>query len=96
MENLNLRGDYRGRILDWIDENHPELNSLYRDIYAKKNRTYWSELDADLRIFCAKENLPYLRNDDSRRAKHCEPPVVVNYFYHEEITASALRASRRC
>jgi len=69
---------------------------LYRDIYTRKDRTYWSELDADLRYFCNGEGLPYLRNDDTRRARHGEPPVVVNYFYHEEITPEALRASRRC
>ena len=96
LENLNLRGDYKGRILDWVHEHHPHLDSLYRDIYTRRDRTYWSELDADLRHFCAEEGLPYLRNDDTLRARHGEPPVVVNYFYHEEITPEALRASRRC
>ena len=85
LENLNLRGDYKGRILNWIHGHHPELDRLYYDIYTKKDRSYWSELDADLRQFCANEGLPYLRNDDSVRAKHGEPPVVVNYFFHEEI-----------
>ena len=96
LENLNLRGDYRAVILDWIHRHHPQLDSLYHDIYSKRDRTYWSELDADLRRFCADEGLPYLRNDDTQRARHGEPPVVVNYFYHEEITPEALRASRRC
>ena len=96
LENLNLRGDYRVVILDWIHRHHPELDRLYHDIYSKRDRTYWSELDADLRHFCAEEGLLYLRNDDTQRACHGEPPVVVNYFYHEEITPEALRASRRC
>ena len=91
LENLNLRGDYRARILDWIHQNHPELDQLYHDIYAKKDRSYWSELDADLRQFCTNEGLPYLRNDDTVRSKHGEPPVVVNYFYHEQIVKSALK-----
>ncbi len=89
LENLNLRGDYRGRILDWVHEHHPELDALYRRIYSKRDRTYWTELDGQLRTFCETENLPYVRNDDSVRAKHGEPPVVVNYFYHETITKSA-------
>ena len=80
--------------------NHPELDGLYRDIYTRKDRTYWSELDTDLRRFCAEKGLLYVRNDDTVRAKHGEPPVVVNYFYHEEIIPSArkeqLRKTRTC
>lgn len=100
LENLNLRGDYKGRILDWIHLNHPGLDGLYRDIYTRKDRTYWSGLDAEMRRFCAEEGLPYVRNDDSRRSKHGEPPMVVNYFFHEEIIPSArkeqLRKTRIC
>ena len=100
LENLNLRGDYRGRILDWIHGHRPELDGLYRDIYTKKDRTYWHELNADLSHFCAEQGLPYVRNDDSVRSRHGEPPVVVNYFYHEEIIPSArkeqLRQTRIC
>ena len=54
----------------------------------------------DTRHFCADEGLRYVRNDDSVRARHGEPPVVVNYFYHEEIIPSArkeqLRQTRTC
>jgi len=95
LENLNLRGDYKGRILDWVHQHHPELDSLYRDIYTRNDRTYWSELDADMHHFCEAEGLPYVRNDDSRRSRHGEPPVVVNYFFHEEIIPSARREQLR-
>ena len=91
LENLNLRGDYRGRILNWIHEHHPELDELYRQIYTKKDRTYWSELDGQVRAYCETNGFRYFRNDDSIRAKHGELPVVVNYFYHETITKSAQR-----
>ena len=100
LENLNLRGDYKGRILDWIHQHHPELDKLYHAIYSRKDRTYWSELDAYIRQYCADHGLRYVRNDDSVRARHGEPPVVVNYFYHEEIIPSArkeqLRKTRVC
>lgn len=100
LENLNLRGDYKGRILDWIHQHHPELDKLYHAIYLRKDRTYWSELDAYIRQYCADHGLRYVRNDDTVRAKHGEPPVVVNYFYHEEIVPSArkeqLRQTRTC
>ena len=28
LENLNLRGDYKGRILQWVHEHHPRLDTL--------------------------------------------------------------------
>ena len=86
LENLNLRGDYRKRILDWVHVHHPELDGLYRDIYSHRDRTYWYELDEVMRQFTAKLGLPYLRNDDSITREFEAPPVVVNYFFHEEIT----------
>ena len=100
LENLNLRGDYKGRILQWVHEHHPRLDTLYHDIYTRKDRTYWHELNADLSHFCADRGLRYVRNDDTTHARHGEPPVVVNYFYHEEIIPSArkeqLRQTRIC
>ena len=89
LENLNLRGDYKGRILNWIHERHPELDKLYHDIYTKGDRSYWMDLDARMRSFTADEGLPYVRDDDSRRSPFGEPPVVVNFFFHEEIKKSA-------
>ena len=86
LENLNLRGGFRKSILDWIHEKHPELDSLYHAIYSHKDRSYWYELDELMRSYTAKNSLPYLRNDDSMRRKFTESPVVVNYFFHEEIT----------
>ncbi len=43
------------------------------------------QLDMALREFTKAEGLPYVRNDDTVRARHGEPPVVTNYFFHEEI-----------
>ncbi len=100
LENLNLRGDYKGRILQWVHEHHPRLDTLYHDIYTRKDRTYWHELNADLSHFCADRGLRYVRNDDTTHARYGEPSVVVNYFYHEEIIPSArkeqLRQTRIC
>ncbi len=86
LENLNLRGDYRKRIIEWVHAHHPELDGLYRDIYSHRDRTYWYELDEVMRQFTAKLSLPYVRNDDSMLREFEAPPVVVNYFFHEEIT----------
>ena len=92
LENLNLRGDYRVRILEWIHENHPELDELYHEIYSKKSRAYWTTLDEELRAYTAAEGMPYLRDDGQHRSEFGDPPVVVNYFYHEEVKKSAKKA----
>ena len=94
LENLNLRGAYKSVILNWIRENHPELTELYQNIYERKDRSYWSQLDAEMKRFTAQEGLPYVRDDDSMRRPFTEPPVVVNYFFHEEIIPSAKKKSR--
>ena len=39
--------------------------------------------------FCKEEGLSYVRDDDSISRPINKPPIVVNYFYHEEITKSA-------
>ena len=92
LENLNLRGDYKAKILAWIHEHHPELDDLYHEIYIKKSRDYWSALDQEIRAYTAKEGMLYLRDDDQHRASFGEPPVVCNYFYHEEVRKSAKRS----
>ncbi len=89
LENLNLRGEYRVRILGWIHEKHPELDGLYHEIYSKKSRDYWNALDQEIREYTAREEMPYLRDTDQHRSEFGEPPVVVNYFYHEEVKKSA-------
>ena len=89
LENLNLRGDYKATIMNYIKEKHSDLVPLYESIYNKKDRTYWENLDKEMKEFCKEENLPYVRDDDSMQRPLNEPPIVVNYFYHEEITKSA-------
>ncbi len=86
LENLNLRGDYKKVILDYIRTKHPDLYPLYEEIYIKGKRDYWENLNSEIAEFCKELNLEYLRNDDSQQRDINEPPIVVNYFYHEEIT----------
>ncbi|MCR5546632.1 MAG: radical SAM protein [Lachnospiraceae bacterium] len=89
LENLNLRGDYRVVIMDWIHKNHPELDELYHEIYSKKSREYWIELDKQLKMYAEKNHMPYVRDDDSKMSEFHKPPIMVNYFYHEEVKKSA-------
>ena len=91
LENLNLRGQFASGILSYINEKHPELNELYDSIYRKKDMTYWKELDSELRAFTTELGLPYVRDDDSIRRPFDAPPLVINYFFHEQVKKSAKR-----
>ena len=86
LENLNLRGDYKAKILNYVHENHPELDNLYHEIYVKKNLSYWFELNEEIKEFSYALGLEYVRDDDSMKGNFDAPPVIVNYFFHEEIT----------
>ena len=91
LENLNLRGDYKSVILGYIEMNHPELAPLYDEIYRRKRRDYWFHLDEEMKDFCRAEGLDYIRNDDSMTRPFEAPPVVVNYFFHEEVKRNATK-----
>ena len=58
-ENLNLRGDYKKVILDYIKEKYPKLYPKYIDIYMKKDNTYWQELALKINSYCEQNNLKY-------------------------------------
>ena len=88
LENLNLRGSFKGAIISWVNEHHPELAGLYRAIYSHGDLSYWENLNEELKVFAESLGLEYLRNDDSMRRGFDEPPVVVNYFYHELVRKS--------
>lgn len=54
LENLNLRGEYRPRIMSYIKANYPELLPLYQQIYIAKDRSYWQNLALDLDAYATK------------------------------------------
>lgn len=91
LENLNLRGSYKSVILDYISKKHPDLAPLYEDIYTHGSRLYWETLDAGLRAYAEGAGLEYVRDDDSMKRPFDAPPVIVNFFFHEEIKKSAKR-----
>lgn len=91
LENLNLRGSYKGIILQYIKKKHPELIPLYEEIYIHGSRLYWEALDSSIRDYASANGLEYVRDDDSMKKAFDEPPTIVNYFYHEEVKKSAKR-----
>lgn len=59
-ENLNLRGDYKNRILKYIAYNHPKLINDYNNIYVNGNKGYWINLSYEIDEYCNKNNLKYI------------------------------------
>lgn len=93
-ENLNLRGSFKADILSYIEEKHPNLSPLYKDIYQKGNRQYWESLAVWMQEYAASNGLPY--SDNQLPDGRSEPghPMVINYFYHEEIRGTENTGAR--
>lgn len=85
LENLNLRGQFKSTIMDYIREKHPSLIPLYQDIYVKKNLEYWKILEEEMGDYAQANGFPYVVNDLPYGRSTPGHPVIVNYFYHEKI-----------
>ena len=59
-ENLNLRGDYKTKILLYIQEKYPKLINEYNDIYIKGNKKYWNDLSKEIKDYCEINNVKYI------------------------------------
>ena len=88
LENLNLRGNFKPRILHYIREKYPQLSPLYDAIYQRKDMRYWAELNGVVSDYAARNNLQYVRNRDDIQTNFDAPPVIVNFFFHEQIKKS--------
>lgn len=94
LENLNLRSSYKSVIMDYIKKKHADLLPLYDEIYNKGSRLYWEALDSEIRSYAKNNGLEYVRDDDSMKNPFDAPPVIVNFFYHEEIKKSAKKGKK--
>jgi len=59
-ENLNLRGEYKQKILDYINIKYPNLYSEYEKIYIKGEKQYWIDLSIKLENYCNKNLIKYI------------------------------------
>ncbi len=59
-ENLNLRGDYKNRILFYIQDMYPEFINEYNDIYIKGNKQYWKDLSKQIKEYCEDNKVKYI------------------------------------
>ena len=88
LENLNLRGNFKPKILEYVREKYPNLSPLYSEIYQQKNPRYWFQLHKIVEDYAARNNLEYVRNRDDLQRPFDAPPVIVNFFFHEQIKKS--------
>ena len=95
LENLNLRGGFKKTILDFIAEKRPELVGLYDAIYNKKDRSYFEELEARAEAMAKRYDCPFVDNEMPYGRVPQGHPVIVDYFYHEEIRGSENTGTRR-
>lgn len=85
LENLNLRGAYKHDILRFIDRHYPDLNGLYHQRYTHKDMSWWHALDERIGSFAKSENFEYVRNQEPDLTIKRDAPVIVNYFFHEQV-----------
>lgn len=59
-ENLNLRGQYKTYILNYIKENYAEHYENYIDIYVKNHKKYWIDLANEINRYCEDNNIDFI------------------------------------
>ncbi|MBU4439956.1 MAG: radical SAM mobile pair protein B [Firmicutes bacterium] len=89
LENLNLRGEYKPVILEYIANHYPDLIPLYQEIYQGRSRLYWEQLDHQIALYAEQNGYMYLESDKPFQENPTGKPIIINYFYHEEIRQSA-------
>ena len=91
LENLNLRGNFKPKILAYVREKYPQHFPLYEAIYRHGDMSYWQRLGDELEAYAADIGLEYLVNDDSQKKSADSPPTIVNFFHHNKIRKSAVK-----
>ena len=85
LENLNLRGGFKKTIMDYIAEKHPDLLPLYEQIYNKKDRSYFKDLEKKAEEIARKYGCRFVDNETPYERVPQGHPTIVDYFYHEEV-----------
>ena len=91
LENLNLRGGFKKDIMDYIRKKYSDLVSLYDAIYNKGDRSYFRSLEDRAERLAKENSCPFVDNELPYGRAEPGHPVIVDYFYHEEVLKSVLR-----
>ena len=71
--------------MDYIAGKHPDLVPLYDEIYNKHDRSYFEALEVKAEEMAKKYDCPFVDNEMPYGRVPQGHPVIVDYFYHEEI-----------
>lgn len=85
LENLNLRGSFKKDILDYIRGKHPALYPLYDAIYNQGDKSYFHALEQEAKRLAKEQDCPFVDNALPYGRAESGHPVIVDYFYHEEV-----------
>ena len=95
LENLNLRGAFKQEILDYIKSKYPQLATLYRVIYTEGDRSYFRDLEERAGRLAEENDCLFVDNELPYGRAKPGHPVIVDYFYHEEIRGSENTGRRK-
>ena len=95
LENLNLRGGFKQEILNYIGAKYPYLLPVYHAIYNKKDRSYFQALEKRAAKLARENGCPFVDNELPYGRAKPGHPVIVDYFYHEEIRGSENTGERK-
>ncbi len=59
-ENLNLRGETKKSILQYIGEKYPQYLTAYQNIYLKRDISYWQSLEDEIHKLSEKSVVPLI------------------------------------
>lgn len=59
-ENLNLRGQYKTYIMDYIKKKYPRYYDDYVIIYTKNNKEYWHNLANEINDYCERQHINFI------------------------------------
>ena len=76
---------FKKTIMDYIAGKYPDLVPLYDEIYNKHNRSYFEALEVKAEEMAKKYDCPFVDNEMPYGRVPQGHPVIVDYFYHEEI-----------
>lgn len=59
-ENLNLRGQYKTYIMDYVKKKYPQYYDDYASIYLANDKSYWKTLGAEIAEYCNQNGIRYI------------------------------------
>jgi len=57
LENLKLRGSIYSEVDQWLNDQHPNLKSKYKDIFRNKNSNYWQNGKQKIENYLNQQNI---------------------------------------